>query len=228
MDLAIRRRRQEVALAMLGDVGGPCRIKLCGMFRDEDVAAVNACKPDMCGFICGYPKSPRNVHPPVEVKRLSDMVDGDVFSVLLSVDQRAMHTSFRANSGYADLIQLHGSEDEDYLGYLRFRLRQPVGIIQAFVIRDRADVERALASSADMVLLDAGRGSGTAFDWGLVDGFCERRPFILAGGLTPDNVAEAVRTLRPWGVDLSSGIETDGFKDPQKMAAAVAAVRSAS
>ena len=79
-----------------------------------------------------------------------------------------------------------------------------------------------------MVLLDAGRGSGETFDWRLIDGFSSRRPFILAGGLSPDNVAEAIRVLRPWGVDLSSGIETDLIKDPIKMAAAVAAVRSAS
>ena len=81
-------------------------------------------------------------------------------------------------------------------------------------------------SSADLVLLDAGQGSGKTFDWALLTGI--KRPYLLAGGLGPDNVAQAIAALSPWGVDMSSGVETDWLKDADKMAAAVAAVRNVS
>ena len=226
MDRMIRRRRQEAAREMLSSEGGHTRVKLCGMFRDEDIAAVNEAAPDMVGFIGRFPKSHRNVSPMTELGRLSDQVNAGTYSVLVQVDvswQRVAHSMYRA--GCADIVQLHGGEDEEYIRCLRLRMRDCAPIIQAFRIREHADVERALASSADMVLLDAGQGSGERFNWELVADVAERRPFMLAGGLTPENVAEAIRTLHPWGVDLSSGIETNRVKDPQKMAAAVAAVR---
>jgi phosphoribosylanthranilate isomerase len=150
-------------------------------------------------------------------------IDERIFTVGVSVD--LPRDIVCLNGGQrVDIVQLHGHEDADYIASVRECI--PGGIIQAFRIRERSDVERALASAADMVLLDAGQGCGQTFDWSLVDGFGEKRPFILAGGLTPGNVADAIRTLRPWGVDMSSGVETARAKDPTKMAAAVAAVRS--
>lgn len=216
--------RQAAAVGWLRQEGGPCRIKLCGMFRDEDVVALNRVMPDACGFIFAFPKSHRNVSRKT-LERLLLQVDEHIFRTMVLVDQRWQHAAYYQALVGTDIIQLHGHEDNDYIEQLRTKMHS--GIIQAFRVRGQADVERALASAADMVLLDAGQGSGETFDWDLVDGFAARRPFMLAGGLTPDNVAEAVRTLHPWGVDMSSGIETRGRKDPKKMAAAVAAVRSA-
>lgn len=218
----ILEARREAARTWLLREDGSCRVKLCGMSRGEDIAAANACLPEMVGFVTGFPKSPRNVEPPV-LKQLAPFVDERIYRVGVSVDLPFSRVAHNANS-HVDLVQLHGSEDETYLAGVR--LHTHAGIIQAFRIRERADVERAKRSSADLVLLDAGQGSGRQFDWSLIEGI--DRPFILAGGLTPDNVAEAVRALHPWGVDMSSGIETDGRKDSAKMAAAVAAVRSAS
>lgn len=216
--------RREAARTWLLREDGPCRVKLCGMYREEDVLAANACLPEMVGFVTSFPKSHRSVDPPA-LKHLASLVDERIYRVGVSVDLPFSRVAHNANH-HVDIVQLHGHEDEGYINGVR--MRTYAGIIQAFRIQDRADVERALSSSADMVLLDAGRGSGETFDWRLIDGFSSRRPFILAGGLSPDNVAEAIRVLRPWGVDLSSGIETDLIKDPIKMAAAVAAVRSAS
>ena len=89
-------------------------------------------------------------------------------------------------------------------------------IIQAFRIQTEADIEKAVRSSADLILLDAGTGgTGTSFDWSLIQNI--ERPWLLAGGLYPENVAEAIRQLKPYGVDVSSGIETDGKKDSRKM-----------
>ena len=119
------------------------------------------------------------------------------------------------------MVQLHGTEDEEYLAKLRTITDKP--IIKAFVIRSEDDVKRAEESSADYVLLDGGKGEGKAFDWSLLKEI--KRPFFLAGGLNTENVAAAVKSLRPFAVDVSTGVETDGVKDTEKMTAFVAEVR---
>lgn len=221
-EILVRESRQAAARAWFEREGDPCHVKLCGMFRDADIAAVNECLPDMAGFVVNFPPSHRSVKGK-ELGRLVDQLDERIYSVAVTVDLSIGYLGYVATH-YVDVLQLHGHEDADFVHGLQMRTKAP--IIQAFRVREKADVERALASTADMILLDAGQGSGECFDWSLVEGVHARRPFILAGGLTPDNVAEAVRTLHPWGVDMSSGIETDRVKDPAKMAAAVAAVRS--
>lgn len=123
--------------------------------------------------------------------------------------------------GIIDIAQLHGNEDEDYIKQLRKFTDKP--IIKAFRIETANDIERAEQSTADYVLLDSGAGTGTVFDWELIQNM--KRPYFLAGGLDVDNVASAIKTLHPYAVDVSSGIETDGYKDKTKMAAFVATVR---
>lgn len=199
----------------------PCHVKLCGMSRTEDVEAANACRPDLVGFVVDFPRSHRNV--PVEgLSSLVAELDSSIPAVGVFVDEPVGRVVDAVAAGL-NVVQLHGDEDEAYLVRLREALPQGTPVIQAFRIRTAADVERANASTADLVLLDAGQGSGQAFDWALLAH--ATRPYLLAGGLGPDNVALAIRGLRPWGVDMSSGIETDRRKDPDKMAAAVAAVR---
>ena len=215
--------RREHAHELLSREDGRVRVKLCGMSRAEDVAATNAVSPDLCGFVCLFPRSHRNVRAE-ELPALASQVADHVLTTMVIVDQPPELAVRIADVAGIDVIQLHGHEDATYVRALRAAFDGP--IVQAFRIRAATDVERALASPADMVLLDAGQGSGVTFDWSLVEGLGTRRPYILAGGLTPENVREAISELRPWGVDMSSGIETDGRKDPKKMAAAVAAVRS--
>ena len=129
------------------------------------------------------------------------------------------------NDGVINIAQLHGDEDNDYIDRLRDLTDGVCPIIKAFKVRSENDILKASGSSADLVLLDSGTGSGKSFDVSLIGSFA--RPYLLAGGLTPDNVAEAVRTLRPYGVDVSSGIETDGHKDPDRMRKFMEAVRAA-
>lgn len=120
-----------------------------------------------------------------------------------------------------DVIQLHGREDNRYIRTVKEKTGLPV--IKAFRIESPEDIQLAAKSTADYVLLDSGTGTGKTFDWSLLQDF--QRPYFLAGGLDPGNVGDAVRRLNPYGVDTSSGIETDGKKDPARMQAFVRAVR---
>ena len=129
------------------------------------------------------------------------------------------------NQGVIMIAQLHGHENEAYLSRLR-ELTRGKPVWKAFRVRTAADVEAARRSAADRVLLDNGTGTGAAFDWTLVHDM--GRPWILAGGLTPETLPDAGRSLRPWCADLSSGVETDGRKDPAKILAAVEALRKLS
>ena len=137
------------------------------------------------------------------------------------VDEAPATVAALLGGGIIDAAQLHGGEDAAYIRALRQMTDRPIW--QAFRVRTRADVEQAGRSEADCILLDAGAGTGTAFDWGMLDRV--ERPYFLAGGLDTENVAGAIRLLRPFGVDVSSGIESGGGKDAEKMAAFVAAVR---
>lgn len=139
------------------------------------------------------------------------------------VDADEAYVADLLNQGIIDLAQLHGHEDEEYIARLRAMTLKP--IIQAFKVRAAEDLERAVNSSADHILLDSGAGSGECFDWSLVKDV--PRPFFLAGGLDPDNVDAAVRQVAPYGVDVSSGIETDKCKDEHKMRTFVEKIRCA-
>ena len=222
------RQIQAREWLLSGAAASQPRVKLCGMFRDEDVQAVAEARPDLCGFIVDFPKSHRSVTP-AQLAGLCDRLlecepaGAPVWRVGVFVDEPMEQLVRIVDAGCIDLVQLHGSEDAAYIDELRHRTG--VGIIQAFRIRSAADAAAAEASAADLVLLDNGQGTGEGFDWSLVASV--GRPFMLAGGLGPENVAQAIEEVRPWGVDMSSGIETEKLKDPAKMAAAVAAVRKA-
>ena len=137
------------------------------------------------------------------------------------VDENPKTVADLLDQGVIDIVQLHGREDESYIKKLRTLTDCPV--IQAFCVKNEYDAAQAQRSTADYILLDSGAGTGTIFDWKLIQDI--QRPYFLAGGLSPDNVGEAVRYLYPYAVDVSSGIETDGRKDKIKMAAFAAAVR---
>ncbi|MBQ9329789.1 MAG: phosphoribosylanthranilate isomerase [Oscillibacter sp.] len=197
------------------------RIKICGLSRPEDVDAVNRARPDFCGFVVNFPASRRSVTEET-LRALRGRLCDAVTPVGVFVDQPAEAVARLQNEGAVAVAQLHGGEDEAYLACLR-RLTGGKPVWKAFRVRSEADLAAARASSADLVLLDNGQGTGQMFDWSLLAHW--DRPFFLAGGLTPQTLPAAIRTLRPWGVDLSSGVETAGYKDPQKIQAAVAAAR---
>ena len=211
---------------------GATRVKLCGMSRPQDVDAACAAGPDFCGFVVDFPKSHRSVAPAqlsLLTMRLGMMegaagLDHPLWRVGVFVDKPTQDIVDIVCRCGLDLVQLHGHETAADVRALRAAL-PGTGIIQAFRVSTPEDVARACESPADMVLLDNGQGTGESFDWSLTAR--ATRPFMLAGGLGPHNVAAAIAQVHPWGVDMSSGIETDKVKDPTKMKAAVAAAKGA-
>ena len=197
------------------------KIKICGLYRPEDVEYVNEAKPDWCGFIIDFPKSHRNLTPD-RVRELRKRLAPGVTPVGVFVDSPVETVAALLNDGTISAAQLHGHEDEGYIAALR-SAAPGCTVWKAFRVRSPADLEAANASTADLVLLDNGYGTGEPFDWSLAGGV--KRPYILAGGLTPENIPQAVQSLRPWGLDISSGVETDKQKDLNKILAAVAAAR---
>lgn len=196
------------------------KIKLCGLKRPQDIQAANELLPAYIGFVFA-PKSRRYVHPD-RAEELRRMLNPGIIPVGVFVNETPETVAALLDRGIIDIAQLHGKEDEAYIRRLRQLTKKP--LIQAFRIDTPADVAAAQASPADYVLLDSGAGgTGTCFDWSLLQDI--QRPYFLAGGLTPENVGGAVATLHPYAVDVSSGIETDGAKDKEKMTQFVRAVR---
>lgn len=199
------------------------KIKLCGLSRPCDIEAANELAPEYIGFVFA-PKSRRFVSPE-KAGELRKLLDPSIRAVGVFVREEPEKVAELLNSGVIDLAQLHGGEDDAYIARLRQLTDKP--LIRAFRVDGPADLEPARRSTADYILLDNGAGgTGKAFDWSLLKGF--DRPYFLAGGLGPDNAAEAAAALRPYAMDVSSGIEKDGVKDRAKMAAFVEAVRAVS
>lgn len=220
------------------------KIKLCGLSRPEDILCANELMPDLVGFVF-WKKSRRYVDENL-ARELKTMLDPAIKAVGVFVDEDVNKVAHLIGEGIIDMAQLHGSEDDDYISQLRksisatclnnvsdrntsIRNEQDTGdirVIKAYKIRSEEDVRAAEAAPADMILTDAGMGEGRAFDWELLRNI--KRPYFLAGGLDRENVEDAIRTLSPYGVDVSSGIETDGRKDHAKMREFVARVREQS
>lgn len=194
-------------------------IKFCGMTRACDIEAANDLKPEYIGFV--FWKNSKRYVSSDEAGRLKSMLDEDIRAVGVFVDEDIKTVAGLVNDGIIDIIQLHGKEDEQYIQRLKKLVNKPV--IKAFRINSENDIEDANNSIADYVLLDAGMGEGKTFDWGLIERI--NRPYFLAGGLNCNNVSEAVERLTPYAVDVSSGIETDGYKDESKMREFMSLVR---
>ena len=195
------------------------KIKLCGLSRIEDIKAANELKPDYIGFVFAAKSKRRVSH--LKAAELKSKLNPETKAVGVFLDDDLDTVGALMNLGIVDLVQLHGSEDEEYLTKLRAITDKP--IIKAFIINNEDDVKRAEASSADYILLDGGKGEGRAFNWKLLEKI--NRPYFLAGGQDAHNAATGVADLHPFAVDVSTGIETDGVKDKEKMTAFVAAVR---
>lgn len=221
------------------ETGAPRRtkIKICGLRRPEDIAAVNEARPDYAGFVVEAPKSRRTVSVE-QLRKLTALLDPGIIPVGVFVNAPVELVAGLLQDGVLAMAQLHGQEDAAYVAELKVRTGRPV--MQAFSIQTQKDVQRAFASPADYSLLDqGGGGTGQVFDWSLLErpavteeaddtGKCGRRQqraFFLAGGLGAENLAEAIQRVRPFAVDLSSSLETDGKKDAGKIWEAVRIVR---
>ena len=195
------------------------KIKLCGLTRPEDIECANSLKPDFIGFVF-YKKSSRYVdfEKAAELKKL---LSPDIKAVGVFIDEDIRDVAYLLGEGIIDIAQLHGSEDEEYISKLRSLTGKPV--IKAFRIKGSEDAALVNASGADYVLLDSGAGDGKLLDRNLIKDI--KRPYFLAGGLDHENVKEAIDEINPFAVDVSSGIETDKKKDPNKMIKFVKTVR---
>lgn len=195
------------------------KIKLCGLKRQCDIEYVNELSPNYIGFV--FANNSKRYVSPKEAERMRRQLKKEIIPVGVFVDEKAQVIADLVEKHIIEAVQLHGNESEEYIKNLRKLVN--CKIIKAFRIKNREDIEVANNSSADYVLLDSGGGTGETFDWSLIQEM--KRPYFLAGGLTPANVDMAIQKLQPFGVDASSSLETEGFKDKEKMAAFVNAVR---
>ena len=188
------------------------KIKICGITRAEDAELCDAHDVDFLGFIF-VPSSPRHVQPEhaarirTSAKRVGVFRDESAETIRRIVDQVDL-----------DFVQLHGSESDDDIAAI------DLPVIKAFRVGTRLP---DITSNADWLMFDSGGGTGRTFDWSLLAGYPRAKPFFLAGGLTPDNVAEAIRVVRPDAIDVSSGVElAPGVKDPDKVRRLIERVRA--
>ena len=198
------------------------KIKICGLTRIEDTEYVNEVLPEYIGFVF-WEKSRRNVSYE-DAKKLREMIDNRIISVGVFVDADIEFIGRLVRDKIISVVQLHGKETDETIASIRRIVPTDTIIVKAFEVASEADVEMANKSSADMVLIDSGKGSGKTFDWNLLERL--NREYFLAGGLSIENVGKAVSKLHPCVVDVSSKVETDGFKDREKIKEFCEAVRS--
>ena len=216
------------------------KVKMCGISKVETIPAVVEAKPDYMGLVFAPSKRQVTVDQAkilVEelnrgyAKKYGSDTEHDkndtIKTVGVFVNETVDNLITIANEANLDAVQLHGDEDEAFIQSLKERTN--VEVWKAIQIRTAADTEKWIDSSADMLLFDAYHkdergGTGEVFDWSSLDAF--ERPFMLAGGIDSTNVARAIRTVRPYGIDISSGIETNGVKDDEKITAFTKIVKS--
>lgn len=195
-------------------------IKICGLKSMEDISCVNKWKPEYIGFV--FLKGRARYVTPAQAAEMRKALDPSIIPVGVFVNEPVSEVASLFQNGIIRIAQLHGEEDETYVETLRKLC--PCPIIKAFIIKSEKDIQKALSFPCDYLLLDNGLGTGETFDWSLIQNI--DRPFFLAGGLNPENVTKAIRIAHPYAVDVSSGVETDGKKDPDKIQLFISSVRS--
>ncbi len=211
---------------------GRTRIKMCGITRVKDVEAGIAAGLDALGFIF-YDKSPRNVDPDF-VRNVIAQVPPFIDCVGVFVDRDRQELEEIVEYCGLSHAQLHGNEEPKYCERVE-RLVSPCRVVKAFRVSDESKASdfSPYDASAHGYLLDTyvkgnAGGTGATFDWGIIERLALQRPMILAGGLSPGNVAEAIRSVAPFAVDVNSGVEVEpGIKDHAKLENFVRTVRMA-
>ncbi len=200
------------------------KIKICGLSRVEDISLVNEALPDYIGFV--FAKSKRQVGEAL-AEELKSKLSPSILSVGVFVNEARDKIIRLCKKNIIDLVQLHGDEDNEYINLLKANIAQP--IIKAVRVSIEEDIKGAEEYNCDYLLLDTYKeglygGSGHAFDWNLISGIT--KPFFLAGGVNTENVLRAIEIVKPYGVDVSSGVETEGMKDREKIIDIITKVRS--
>ncbi|MCL2778769.1 MAG: phosphoribosylanthranilate isomerase [Polyangiaceae bacterium] len=187
------------------------KIKICGLSCLRDIDAVNEERPEYVGFV--FAPSRRNVTPQ-EALGLRKRLRPDIVPVGVFVDETVETMVSIVRDGIVDIVQLHGVQNENFVSHLKTQIHKPV--IKAIAVEHDGDVQKWADTSADYLLFDRqGGGSGLCFDWNLI-GKVEKS-YFLAGGLHANNVTEAIQKTRPFAVDVSGGVETNGSKDHAKI-----------
>ena len=189
------------------------KIKICGIKRLEDIEIVNRYKPDYIGFV--FADSKRKVSHDL-AKELMNNLDSDIIPVGVFVDSPQDEILKLFDEGIIEIAQLHGSESEQYILDLKKKTDGELKTINAIEMTQEVDLLEYNDSNSDYLLLDSGKGSGKTFDWSLIRKDIKKE-FFLAGGLNSENVTQAIDEFNPYAIDLSSSLETDGFKDENKI-----------
>ena len=204
---------------------GRLKIKICGLSRVEDIECVNKLQPDFIGFVF-YPQSKRYVTV-AQASELKQILSPKIKAVGVFVNSLSEDVAKIANADIIDYIQLHGDEDEVYITKLKALTKKP--IIKAVRVKDEEKLRSLDAYPVEYLLLDTYQkgvygGTGQRMEIDLTKVHLEQ-PYFLAGGLDANNVAVATQNTQAVAVDVSGGVETDGVKDPAKIAAFIKAVR---
>lgn len=191
------------------------KIKICGLRREEDITYANECQPDYIGFI--FADSKRKVTKE-QAAHLKEMLSPVITAVGVFVNEEVEKVAELVKEGIIDMVQLHGDETNEYIAQLR-KLVPGVKIIKAVRVASWEDVRSSENIAADYLLFDtfstrAYGGTGTTFDWEMIRNV--KKPFFLAGGINQENIVRAMSS-NAYAIDVSSAVETDGYKDRQKM-----------
>ena len=186
------------------------RLKICGVKRLEDIELMNRYKPDYVGFV--FADSPRKVTHELS-KTLKENLNPEIKTVGVFVDAEISEILKLHEDNIIDMAQLHGQESQEYIDTLKEKTGNQLEIIKAVEIRSSDDLDK-LDYDADYLLLDSGKGSGKTFSWHLIEDRIDKN-FFLAGGINRDNVELAISRFQPYAIDLSSGVEKDGFKNEE-------------
>ena len=198
------------------------KVKICGLRRKEDIEYANELKPDYVGFV--FAKSKRQI----EVEQALDLIsllDKEIKTVGVFVNEPVENALKIAQTLNLDVLQFHGDETQDYIDNFK-----NFTVWKAIRIKDKEDLEKTKEFKVNSFVFDTLTkneygGTGKTFNWKVLKGMELNVPIILAGGLNENNVEEAIKIVDPYAVDVSSGVETEGYKDFKKMKSFIEKVR---
>lgn len=201
------------------------RIKMCGLRRPDEIIYANECLPDYIGFV--FAESRRKVSGE-EAKKLGEQLDPSIKKVGVFVNEPLRSLISISEEAGLDIIQLHGDEGEEYIKEVKHETGKELW--KAVRVRMVKDIQEAQRLPADKLLLDSFSeesygGTGKVMDFAVLDQADIRKPYFIAGGLTVENLPEILKKAEPYGIDISSGIETEGVKDREKMLKVIQCVR---
>ena len=199
------------------------KVKICGITHEVEISIMNELNPDFVGFV--FASKSRHFIAPEHAGLLRSKLKRGIKTVGVFTNASLRNVALTMETAGLDMVQLHGDETAEYIAALREYIHCP--IMKVVKVAKPIDADKAMYTTADYVMLDGGSaGSGKSFDWSLLGNM--RRNFFLSGGLTPENIHEALRLEpKPFGLNVSSGVESNKVKDYRKVMKFILAVRDA-